>query len=231
MKKFLTLIALVAFAACAQSDPDTYKDPNPTYNRTDALQYDSSYNAHFIVNGASVANMSSTGVLTSAGATSTGNTTITTPVMLLDSIRFCGQGANGTTAQFMGPQVQADMDTDLTYGGAGCDAKDSSTEATADAVWAAGYGFKVTAMMCSVDDGGTDDVYTFQMRDDTADVTGATCSVTLDGSGFDVCTVKLTTPVVIAAGSAIAVEAVAATDDDCSACDQECKVFGTYTDS
>lgn len=152
----------------------------------------------------------------------------TTPLFLTDVIRFCGQGANGTTAQYMGPVPFDDTEADLAYGGAGCDGLDSSTEATADAPWAPGYDFKVIGMMCSVDDGGTDDVYTFQMRDDTADVTGVTCNVTLDGSGFDSCTVVLEAPVTVAAASAIAVKAVAATDDDCSACDQECKVFITY---
>jgi len=151
----------------------------------------------------------------------------TTPLFMVDMIRFCATGANGATTSYMGPVLLDDTEADLAFGGAGCDALDSTTEATADAPWHAAWDYKVIGMSCVVDDGGTDDTYTFQMRDDTADVTGVTCSVTLDGSGFNTCTVVLDAPVAVAAGSAIAVSS-AGTDDDCSACDQECKAFITY---
>jgi hypothetical protein len=146
---------------------------------------------------------------------------------MLGEIRFCGQGSNGATANYVGPQVEADMDTDLTYGSAGCDGKDSTTEATADLVYSPGFDFKPVAIMCSVDDGGTDDDLVFQLRDDTADVSNVTCTITLDGSGFDVCTATDPTPETVAAASAIAVK-ITATDDDCSGCDVECRVYYTY---
>lgn len=231
MKRFTGLCALLLLVACAQSDQDTYKDPNPTYNRTDAIQYDSSYNAHWIVNGATVANMSSAGALTSTAVTTT-TATITNPMTLLGQAYFCGQGANGTTATYIPPVVWslADDMTTYVYGAAGCDGLDNTTETSGDGVILGGAGsaLKIVGMACAVDDGGTDDVYTFQLRDDAADVTGATCSVTLDGSGFDTCSVRLAAPVTAAAGSLMAIEQAAATDDDCSACDTECTVFYTY---
>jgi len=146
---------------------------------------------------------------------------------MLGEIRFCGQASNGATTNYVGPQVEDDMDTDLTYGGAGCDGKDNTTEANADEVYSPGFDFKPVAMMCSVDDGGTDDTLTFQLRDDTADVTGMTCGIVLDGSGFDHCTVQDGTPATVAAASAIAIS-IAATDDDCSGCDVECRVYFAY---
>lgn len=144
-----------------------------------------------------------------------------------DVIRFCGQGSNAATANYIGPNVPADMDTDLSYGSTGCDGKDSTTEATADLIWSPGADFDVVAMMCSIDEGITGD-HVFQLRDDTTDVTGVTCTITSDATGFDKCVVRLEDPPTVAAGSTIAVEVVGDAGDNCSACDVECKVFVTY---
>lgn len=151
------------------------------------------------------------------------------PMMLLSSQLFCGQGANGTTTSYIGPVLPSLADDMRTYvfGAAGCDGLDSTTEATADAVVSYGA-IKVVGMQCLIDDGGTDDVYTFYGRDDTANITGLTCTVTLDGANNDTCTVILDEPVTVAAASAMAVSQAAATNDDCSSCDTECRIFYTY---
>lgn len=149
---------------------------------------------------------------------------ITTTMM--SPIRFCGQGPNGTTTSYVGPVPIGSNGADYSVAAAGCDALDSTTEATADAV-PFSFAYSVTGMICSITDGGTDDVLTFQARDDTANITGVTCNVTLDGSGTEVCSVDLA-GVSVAAGSTVAVSAVAATDDDCSLCDIECYLFVTF---
>jgi len=150
------------------------------------------------------------------------------PLFLLAEQHFCGQGANGTTPTYIGPVLQSladDMRT-YVYGAAGCDGLDNTTEATADAPLDRIQALEVHGMVCSVT-GGTDDVYTFQLRDDTADVTGVTCNVTLDG-GLQTCQVILDAPVTVATASALAVKQVAATDDNCSACDTECFVYFSF---
>jgi len=144
---------------------------------------------------------------------------------LTNTYRFCGQGVNGSGPNWLGPVPIGSNGADYTTGAAGCDALDSTTEATADAPVDA-FAYTVIGMVCSVTDGGTDDTYTFQARDDTADVTGATCAVTLNGAGTETCSVS-GIAVAVAAGSAVAVSQIA-TDDDCSACDAECLVFVTY---
>lgn len=161
--------------------------------------------------------------------TATGGVYTTKPLFLLEDYHFCGQGANGTTATYIGPNLphrQDDMST-YKFGGAGCDGLDNTTEATADAPIEYAGAIKVVGMACTITDGGTDDVYTFQARDDTADIAGVTCSITLDGAGTDTCSVILAAPVTVAAGSALAIKQVADTDDNCSACDTECFLYFT----
>ena len=147
-------------------------------------------------------------------------------VARLTPARFCGQGADasggGPVSVFISPDTHDGNGSLLAS--THCDAEDSATEATADEVlynWAV----KPVAMTCMITDGGTDDVVTFQLRDDTADVTGMTCNVTLTGSGTKSCTVTDATPVTVAAGSAIAVEVTVATNDNCAACDVLCEVY------
>jgi hypothetical protein len=150
------------------------------------------------------------------------------PLMMLSDARFCGQGANGATDNYIGPQVQADMDTDLTYGGAGCDGKDDTTEATADLVLHPGMDMDVVGMVCVIDDGQSGDTASFTLRDDTSSTSLTCTTATLDSTGFDQCSVILDAPVTIAAGSAIAILAEMSGTDDCSGCDVECHVYYTF---
>lgn len=146
----------------------------------------------------------------------------------LDVIRFCGNGPNATTTVYVGPVVEADFGTNMTYGEAGCDAKDNTTEATADAPWHPAFAFQPVAMVC-VTGCGTDDTMTLQLRDDTANVTGMTCNITLTGSAAQ-CQVRDSTPATVAANSAVAISVVNDTDDDCSGAgnDVECRVYIDY---
>lgn len=153
------------------------------------------------------------------------------PLMMVRSAYFCGNGANATTAVYM-PPVQVSTAADMTtyeYGAAGCDGLDNTTETSGDD-YLEGNGAlaaKVVGMACAISAAGTDDTYTFQLRDDAADVTGVTCDVTLDGA-IQQCSVLLDAPVTVAAGSLWAVESAADTDDDVSSADVECVVFYTY---
>jgi len=163
--------------------------------------------------------------------TATGGIKSTLPLLMVQSAYFCGNGANATTAVYM-PSVGhwlADDLTTFTYGAAGCDGLDDTTETSGDGLLqgSGALAVKVMGMACGISAAGTDDVYTFQLRDDTADVTGVTCDVTLDGA-IQACSVILDAPVTLAAGSLIAVKNVAATDDNVSAADVECQVFFTY---
>jgi hypothetical protein len=145
------------------------------------------------------------------------------------STYFCGQGANGTTATYIGPAphtVAADTTT-YDFGEAGCDGLDSTTETTADRPLQFGSEFKATAMRCWHSAGGTNDIYTFQARDDAGDITGLVCSTMLDTTAKG-CSVVLTTPVTVSAGSAVAIKEVASVDDDMSAADTECILFYTF---
>jgi hypothetical protein len=144
----------------------------------------------------------------------------------LAKIRFCGNGPNATTATYVGPVLDSDYGTDMSFGGTGCDGKDNTTEATADAVWSTSFAFKPVAMVCS-STCGTDDVMTAQLRDDTANVTGMTCDITLNGTAAQ-CSVRDASPATVAAGSTIAVKLVNGTDDNCSSGDVECLLFITF---
>lgn len=97
---------------------------------------------------------------------------------------FCGNGPNSSTAVYLSPN-RADL-----YGSANCSAEDSTTEATADEVWAP-YQIKVGSMVCGLNDVATDaGGITFTLRANTADVgTNMSCTTTgLDGVGFNSCT-------------------------------------------
>lgn len=155
----------------------------------------------------------------------------------LSEIHFCGNGPNGATATYISPSLPADMDTDNTFGGTACDAEDNTTEATADEVFHAAYAIDIVAMTCvGVCTGATaaNDAVVYQLRDDTADATGVTCTASAFGGDAtpSQCQVTLTSPVTVAAGSAIAVE-ITATDDNCSDAgdDFECRVYYTISDT
>jgi len=154
-----------------------------------------------------------------------------TPLFMVSSVRFCGNAANATTAVYM-PPVQLSTASDMTtyeFGAAGCDGLDNTTETSGDDLLdgAGGLDVSVHGMKCGISAAGTDDTYTFQLRDDAADVTGVTCSVVLDGSAQQ-CEVLLDEPVVVAAGSLWAVQSAADTDDDVSSADVECQVFYSF---
>lgn len=143
---------------------------------------------------------------------------------------FCGQGANATTNYF-GPG--AAWSTDLTPGGAACDALDNTTLATIDD---APYGllgaYTVTGMICQMTEtGSTNDTVTFTLMDDTAAVTGFACTTAaLNGAGSSGCT-AYATPVAVGAASAMAVRQVRSESggaDDLSATDAICYVFATF---
>jgi hypothetical protein len=148
------------------------------------------------------------------------------PAMALHEIRFCGNAANGNTAKYIGPILEADMGTDMTFGAAGCDGNDSNTETDVDDA-PIPFAYKPVAMTCILAAGGTDDVVTIQMREDTSDVTGLTCNVTVDGAAAKQCTVRLPAPETVSAGSLVDVKTIA-TDDDLSAVDMECRVYVTF---
>jgi hypothetical protein len=58
----------------------------------------------------STAGMLTLGALTTTGLdTATGGLKTTKPLLLLDSIRFCGNGSNGTTPWFDGPVLYSDV--------------------------------------------------------------------------------------------------------------------------
>jgi hypothetical protein len=164
-----------------------------------------------------------TGVLTGTNGLKT-----TKPLMLLGKIRFCGNGSNGTTPWFDGPVLPADYAADMSIGGAGCDANDSATEATADRPLDPYSAIKVVGMACTTQAGGAADVGTYQLRSATANVTGVTCTVTNDGAAPKTCSVILSAPVAITAGATLAVQNTQSGTDDMSAKDMGCEVFYTY---
>jgi hypothetical protein len=148
----------------------------------------------------------------------------------LDSLRFCGNGSNATTPVYMAPVlIGTAYAANMEFGGAACDGAENTTEATADAVWNS-LVFKPVAMTCVVVGvaAGNNDVVTFQLRDDTADVAGMSCTVTMDGAVAKQCTVLDASPATVALGSKVAVKVVAATDDDLSTADAECRVTVAY---
>lgn len=152
----------------------------------------------------------------------------------LATIRFCGNGISGATPSYMGPVLLDDTEADLVFGGAGCDALDNTTEATADAPWHAAFAFKPVAMVCvGVCTGASaaNDAITYQLRDDAADVTGMACTATA-WSGDNTpsqCTVRDPTPATVAANSAIAIK-MSGTDDACTDAgdDFECLLYVTF---
>lgn len=145
----------------------------------------------------------------------------------LDSAYFCGNAANATTSVFMPPlQEQAADMTTFVYGAAGCDGLDNTTEGSGDAVLNGNgaLAINVFGIHCGISAAGTDDTYTWQLRDDGSDVTGITCNVTLDGS-IQTCEKLLDVPVVMAAGSLMAIQSEADSNDDVSSADTECVIY------
>lgn len=123
-------------------------------------------------------------------------------------IFFCGQGPNGATSVYLSPRSSGLFGDTLT-----CDLEDDTTEATADEVYAP-YDIDIYGFTCGLTDAATDAGVVFQLRDDAADVTSATCTTgALDGSGFANCTYTDASPgtlSTIAAGSTMAMKVTAA---------------------
>ncbi len=189
---------------------------------------------------ATLTGATSTGALTASSLTASGASSFTTglssPIVgtSLMTIRFCGNGPDGATTTYVGPVLEGQIATDFQFSSAGCDAADSTTEATADAVWSPGFAFKPVAMSCvGLCTGGTpaNDAIVFQLRDDTASVTGMTCTTAaLGGDAVPAqCSVRTNSPATVAAASAIAVS-ITMTNDDCNEAgdDFECLVFATF---
>lgn len=150
----------------------------------------------------------------------------------LMEIRFCGNLSDGATSVFTS-FVNTRWTTNYEFSGTGCDGEDSTTETDADEVYHAALAFKPVAMVCvAICTGASaaDDLFTFQLRDDTEDVAGMTCGAQLAGDATPAqCTVRDATPATVAAGSTIAMEA-SGVDDDCNDTgdDFECHVYFTF---
>ena len=162
----------------------------------------------------------------------------------LEVIRFCGNGSATGIAHYMGPVLPgldiidttggAQDPVDTSFGTAFCDGLDNATEATADRVWHTSWAIRPVAMSCvgrCTGASAANDAITYQLRDDTASVTGMACTASA-WTGDDVpkqCTVRDASPATIAANSAIAVM-FTGTDDACDAGgdDFECFVYFTY---
>ncbi len=152
----------------------------------------------------------------------------------LQHFRFCGNGPNGSTPSYMGPVLLDDTEADLAYGGAGCDSLDHATEGNVDDALHAGFAYQVVGMACvglCPGASAANDAIVFQLRDDTADVTGMTCTTSvLTGDGLpQQCTLRDPTPVTVAAASLMAVK-MTMTDDACTDAgdDFECVIFVTF---
>ena len=152
----------------------------------------------------------------------------------LETIRFCGNGSATGIADYIGPVLLDDTEADLAFGGAGCDALNSATEATADAPWHAAFAFKPVAMVCvglCTGAAAANDAITYQLRDDAADVTGMACTASAwtGDQNPQQCTVRDSTPLTVAAGSTVAIKTIG-TDDACADAgdDFECLVYVTF---
>lgn len=162
--------------------------------------------------------------------------TATSPAILHQVIRFCGNGPNAGTETFLSPVPFDDTEADFIDGGAGCDGEDDATIGNADEPWPLlkDAAFKPVAMVCTALCTGAsaaDDVVVFRLMDDTAAVTGMTCSTSaLGGDAVAAqCTLTDTTPATVAAGSLIAI-GVDNTDDVCNDAgdDFSCLVYVTF---
>lgn len=173
--------------------------------------------AAMILGGASMTSLTVT-------ADGTGNAEVVLPAASIGSaelggatlrVTYCGQNAeNGEI--FFGASALTLIEPAIA--GTECDALDSATEATADVVLSAALVLTPKYMRCTTNGVlGASETLSFQLRDDTANVTGVTCSLT---EAETTCEVATPTAAAIAAGSATAVEANEASNnaDDDSKC-------------
>jgi hypothetical protein len=133
-------------------------------------------------------------------------------------VAYCGQLAENGEIFLGAPALTA---PEPALADTTCDALDNATEGTADVVLSAGLTLVPRYMRCTLNGTlGASETLTAQLRDDTADVTGVTCSM---AEAQTECEVLVPTASAIAAGSATAVEANEASNnaDD----DLKCVVF------
>jgi hypothetical protein len=146
-----------------------------------------------------------------------------TTFVVQEAIEFCGQGQN-TADGYFGPQTS--RGTELVAGSATCDALDAAAVGDADEIPFTNFqkAYTVNGMYCYVATGGTDDVITFALYDDTSK-TAIDCQITLDG-GFEDCNHDRAEQVSVAAASLVAIEIDATTaDENLSDVDFHCTVF------
>lgn len=151
------------------------------------------------------------------GSTTAGNASLVLPGSSVGAaelaagylrVAYCGQLVeNGEV--FLGAPALTTVEPVLAD--ATCDGLDSATEATADVVLSATLALYPRYMRCVLNGTlGADETLTAQLRDDTANVTGVTCSM---AEAQTTCEVATPTAAAIAAGSATAVEANEASDN------------------
>ena len=116
-------------------------------------------------------------------------------------VAYCGENAENGITYFGANGITVLEDA---LGSAGCDALDNGTEATADVVLSAGLTMHPKYMRCITDGTlGSGETIVAQLRDDTADVTGVTCTI---AEAQTTCEVLVPTAAAVAAGSATAVK-------------------------
>lgn len=127
-------------------------------------------------------------------------------------VAYCGQLAENGEIFLGSPALTA---VEPALADATCDGLDSATESTADVVLSASLALSPRYMRCTTNGTlGASETIIAQLRDDTANVTGVTCTII---EAETACEVVVPTVAAIAAGSAIAVEANEASnnaDDD-----------------
>ena len=125
MKKLLTILGLFALFACAQADSDTYSTTTEgAYGRSDGLFRNKSTSAlHFLINGASVGNIDTSGNLTMSGTTTVGAYAVAD-----DAYTTYGTGSDS----IVGYQATG-QDPDSLFIGAGTDSRQVIIAETADA--------------------------------------------------------------------------------------------------
>lgn len=164
-------------------------------------------------------------------ATFSAGATIVSPAFPLQQMRFCGNGANGATAWYLGlvgHTTAADTST-YDFAEAGCDGIDSGDEGMADLPWESPFVVKPTAMVCVIEDTVGGDTATFQLRSALGDVAGMVCTTpTLDTAGYDQCSVTDTTPASVAALATLTVKTTMSGTDNLSAAGVECRVYFTF---
>lgn len=138
-------------------------------------------------------------------------------------VRLCGQNVNASTV-YLGPDLAGFWGRALTslQGAAGCDALESTTEATADAPLNASYpAFYVTGFRCSDSSDAAADVV-FTLRSAAADTSPVvSCTIAGTGTGQD-CFAVISNPPLVASGATIAVKVVGT--EDLSAQDASCDI-------